>query len=103
MDDAVDSRAVEECLVFLQKNKERYQLQADGQYVDQDEEEEELQNFAEDLRTKIKSKEEEEEEKVKCKYPGINGPSQQDTMRILMNKIKQHSKQPAEPSYREGM
>ena len=78
-------------------------LQADGQYVDQDEEEEELQNFAEDLRTKIKSKEEVEEEKVKCKYPGINGPSQQDTMRILMNKIKQHSKQPAEPSYREGM
>ncbi|KAH8047949.1 3',5'-cyclic-nucleotide phosphodiesterase [Aureococcus anophagefferens] len=41
MDEQVDAQAVEECLVFLQKNKERYQLQADGQYVDQDEEEEE--------------------------------------------------------------
>ncbi|KAH8052312.1 3',5'-cyclic-nucleotide phosphodiesterase [Aureococcus anophagefferens] len=93
MDEQVDAQAVEECLVFLQKNKERYQLQADGQYVDQDEEEE-LQNFAVDLRTKIKSKEEEEEEKTKSKYPGINGLQQQDTIRILMNKIKQHSKHP---------
>jgi|TARA_B100000475_G_scaffold21931_1_gene15226 hypothetical protein len=99
MDEQVDAQAVEECLVFLQKNKERYQLQADGQYVDQDEEEEELQNFAVDLRTKIKSKEEEEEEKTKSKYPGINGLQQQDTIRILMNKIKQHSKHPPEPKF----
>ncbi|KAH8086085.1 hypothetical protein JL720_7285 [Aureococcus anophagefferens] len=99
MDEQVDAQAVEECLVFLQKNKERYQLQADGQYVDQDEEEDELQNFAVDLRTKIKSKEEEEEEKTKSKYPGINGLQQQDTIRILMNKIKQHSKHPPEPKF----
>ena len=52
-----------------------------------------------DLRTKIKSKEEEEEEKTKSKYPGINGLQQQDTIRILMNKIKQHSTHPPEPKF----
>ena len=51
LNEMVDSSAVEECLVILQKNKDRYQLLADGHFVDVDEEEEELKNMLEDLKT----------------------------------------------------
>ena len=93
LDDVVTSQAVEECLVFLQKNKERYQLQADGEYVDLDAQEVELGNFQEELRTNVG---EAEAKKKVTKHPGINGEFQSDLMGALMNKIKQHSTAPAE-------
>ena len=50
----IDSSAVEECLVFVNKNKTRYQKQANGEYVAPDEIEDELLTFAnEDLRHSI--------------------------------------------------
>ncbi|KAH8076718.1 3',5'-cyclic-nucleotide phosphodiesterase [Aureococcus anophagefferens] len=53
MEAEIDSSAVEECLVFLNKNKARYQKQMNGEYVAPDEIEDELQGFAEDLRHSI--------------------------------------------------
>ncbi|KAJ8603281.1 hypothetical protein CTAYLR_006940 [Chrysophaeum taylorii] len=89
LDDQIDARAVEECLVFLHKNKERYQKQADGDFVDQDEEDIELQNFPEDLREGLDSS------GAASKLPGINGAHQTDEARRLNAKVKR-SKLPME-------
>ena len=45
-DEQIDARAVEECLVFLHRNKERYQKQANGEFLDADEEDAELLSFS---------------------------------------------------------
>ena len=59
-----------------------------------------LGNFEDALRTKIEDKKE-CEETLKCKYPGINGPFQQDMKRQMMIKIKQFSKHPPEPKHKD--
>ncbi|KAJ1453020.1 putative 3'5'-cyclic nucleotide phosphodiesterase [Pelagophyceae sp. CCMP2097] len=81
MDGSIDSRAVEECLVFLHKNKARYQLLADGEHVDRDEDEEELLTFAEDLRGSV-------DVNARPALPGVNGEQQRDTRKQFLRAIK---------------
>merc|ERR1712196_732293 len=72
LDAEVDCRAVEECLVFLRKNKEKYERQVKGEAVDPDEAEAELTIFSEaSLRTAM-------EQRRSTLLPGVNGAYQQD-------------------------
>jgi len=90
LDAEVDCRAVEECLVFLRKNKEKYERQVKGEAVDPDEAEAELTIFTEaSLRTAM-------EQRRSTLLPGVNGAYQQDARARLLDKIKQHSSAPAE-------
>lgn len=83
-DDQIDARAVEECLVFLHKNKERYQKQANGDFVHQDAEDFELENFScVDLREGL-----DKEDDVAKRLPGINAAHQSDIARRLNAKLK---------------
>ena len=90
LDAEVDCRAVEECLVFLRKNKEKYERQVKGEAVDPAEAEAELTIFSEaSLRTAM-------EQRRSTLLPGVNGAYQQDARARLLDKIKQHSSAPAE-------
>ena len=92
LDAQIDSTAVEECLVFLHKNKERYQLLAKGEFVDLDEMEEELfYTFHQpEVRTTVSPS------KLLLKQlPGVNGAFQSDERKRLYHRIKM-SKVPAE-------
>lgn len=89
LDEEVDARAVEECLVFLRKNKARYERQVKGEEVP-DEVEAELDAFSEaSLRAGVGVG-------VLKRLPGVNGAYQQDQQARLLDKIKQHARQPAE-------
>ena len=77
-------------MVFLRKNKEKYERQVKGEAVDPDEAEAELTIFTEaSLRTAM-------EQRRSTLLPGVNGAYQQDARARLLDKIKQHSSAPAE-------
>lgn len=84
LDDQIDARVVEECLEFLRKNKQRYQKQADGEFVDQNEEDFELDNFPVDLREGLAKPSSNDANNL----PGINGAHQSDEARRLHFKAK---------------
>ena len=70
----IDSSAVEECLVFLNKNEARYSKQANGQYVAPDEIEDELLTFsAEDLRHSVSVSDSRHKGEHDVPLPGIVG------------------------------
>eukprot|EP00634_Sargassococcus_sp_CCMP2135_P006876 CAMPEP_0198649228 /NCGR_PEP_ID=MMETSP1467-20131203/4095_1 /TAXON_ID=1462469 /ORGANISM="unid. sp., Strain CCMP2135" /LENGTH=373 /DNA_ID=CAMNT_0044384995 /DNA_START=340 /DNA_END=1461 /DNA_ORIENTATION=- len=81
-DEQIDARAVEECLVFLHKNKERYQKQADGELLDADEEDAELLSFSADLRSCLENR------NVTSKLPGVNGALQSDAANRFLRKMQ---------------